>query len=91
MSGTKPLPVAPSIEFERKAAKALLRALHASDPIALSRVSAHSSAISMTSPQPLQLSDAQLVIAREYALRVGRAWCTTLTDSIDCEIVHRRQ
>ena len=66
MSRTKPLPVAPSIAFERKAAKALLRALHASDPIALSRVSAHSSAIGMTSPQALMLSDAQLVIAREY-------------------------
>ena len=66
MSDTKPLPVAPSIEFERKEAKALLRALHANDPVALSRVSAHRSAISMTSPQALKLSAVQLVIAREY-------------------------
>jgi hypothetical protein len=65
----KSLPLAPSLEFERKQAKALLRALHDGDPDALERlVAAHPKLRSPTpeSSAELQLADAQLVIAREY-------------------------
>ena len=63
----RPLPANPSLEYERKEAKALLRQLHASDPDGLSRVrSAHPIALRNRSPAALQLADAQHVIAREY-------------------------
>jgi len=61
------LPANPSLEYERKEAKALVRRLHASDPEALSRVrAAHPVALRDRSPTELQLADAQHVIAREY-------------------------
>jgi hypothetical protein len=61
------LPASPSLEYERKEAKALLRLLHAGDPHGSSRVrSAHPVALRDRLPAELQLSDAQHVIAREY-------------------------
>jgi hypothetical protein len=63
----RPLPANPSLEYERKEAKALLRQLHAGDPNGLSRVrSAHPVALRDRPPAQLRLSDAQHVIAREY-------------------------
>jgi hypothetical protein len=65
----KQLPIAPSLEFERKQAKALLRALRNGDVAALERLVAthpkHRSA-SAEAIAGLRLADAQLVIAREY-------------------------
>jgi len=61
------LPANPSLEYERKEAKALLRQLHASDPEALTRIrSTHPVALRDRAPAELQLADAQHVIAREY-------------------------
>jgi hypothetical protein len=54
-----PLPHHPSLDFERKRAKKLLRALHSGDTDALQRARA----IATT---PFRLADAQLIIAREY-------------------------
>ncbi|MBI4502310.1 MAG: hypothetical protein HY700_14265 [Gemmatimonadetes bacterium] len=62
MSTFRPLPPRPSLEFERKEAKALLRRLRARDPDALARARERHPAIT-ASPK---LADAQLVIAREY-------------------------
>lgn len=63
----RPLPANPSLEYERKEAKALLRQLRAGDARGLSRVrSAHPVALRDRSPAQLQLADAQHVIAREY-------------------------
>lgn len=66
MSVLRPLPPRPSLEFDRKAAKALLREMRAGNREALERARAqlpHREAASMANAT---LSDAQLVIAREY-------------------------
>src|SRR5688500_19717005 len=61
------LPSNPSLEYERKEAKALLRQLCVGDIEGVSRVrSAHPVALRDRSPAELRLSDAQHVIAREY-------------------------
>lgn len=57
MSG---LPPSPDLSFEKKQAKALLRAARAQDPAALARVRRH-----LPEARPLTLADAQFVIARE--------------------------
>ena len=63
----RPLPSAPSLEYERKEAKALLKQIHAADPAALRRVqSTHPIALRQRPPDELKLADAQHVIAREY-------------------------
>ncbi|MEO5815606.1 MAG: Clp protease N-terminal domain-containing protein [Gemmatimonadaceae bacterium] len=59
---TRPLPPRPSLEYERKQAKALLRRLRAGDPDALTRAGVRHSSLGAD----LSLVDAQLVIAREY-------------------------
>ena len=61
------LPAAPSVEYERKEAKALLKQIHGGSPDALNRVR-HVHAVSLRDRKPdeLQLADAQHVIAREY-------------------------
>src|SRR2546423_385611 len=53
---------APNLEYCRKQAKALLKAVSAHDPAALSRVLSHLP----TTDRPLRLADAQWVLAREY-------------------------
>jgi len=58
------LPSRPSLEYERKEAKALLRRLRAGDPDALARARTHHALD--PSPARIRLADAQLVIAREY-------------------------
>jgi hypothetical protein len=62
----RPLPPRPSLEFERKEAKALLRRLRAGDADALARARAQHDALRSAAPAALKLADAQLVIAREY-------------------------
>src|SRR5579872_1393411 len=59
-----PLPDHPNLDQFKKQAKDLLKALHANRPDALQRVHTfHPHAKKLT---PFTLSDAQLVIAREY-------------------------
>lgn len=57
------LPPRPSLEFERKEAKALLRRLRAGDADSIERVRARHPAFD---PPHAKLADAQLTIAREY-------------------------
>src|SRR5439155_23199888 len=66
MPALRPLPSKPSLEFEHKEAKALLRRLRAGDPDALARARARHPAIDVSAPARIKLADAQLVIAREY-------------------------
>jgi hypothetical protein len=66
MSALRPLPPRPSLEFEHKQAKALLRRLRAGDADALTRARAQHSGIGASTPARIKLADAQLVIAREY-------------------------
>lgn len=66
MSVLRPLPPRPSLEFEHKEAKALLRRLRAGDPDSLARAAARHPHIDAAGPESIKLSDAQLVIAREY-------------------------
>ena len=63
----RPLPGAPSLEYERKEAKALMRRIRAGDTDALHRVQAtHPVALRDRRPNELRLADVQHVIAREY-------------------------
>ena len=66
MSAFRPLPARPSLAYERKQAKALLRRLRAGDPDALARARARHSGIDPSRPEATRLADAQLVLAREY-------------------------
>src|SRR5688500_7678427 len=66
MSAVRPLPPRPSLEFEHKEAKALLRQLRAGDPEAIARARARHPALDTSAPENIRLADAQLVIAREY-------------------------
>ncbi|HEU4720942.1 MAG TPA: Clp protease N-terminal domain-containing protein [Gemmatimonadaceae bacterium] len=66
MPVVRPLPPRPSLEYERKEAKALLRRLRAGDPDAIARARAQHHAFGATSSARARLADAQLVLAREY-------------------------
>lgn len=66
MPVVRPLPPRPSLEFERKEAKALLRRLRAGDPDAIARARAQRTGLDPASPSLARLADAQLVVAREY-------------------------
>jgi hypothetical protein len=66
MSALRPLPPRPSLAFERKQAKALLRQLRAGDPDAVTRAGASHPTFDASAPERARLADAQLVIAREY-------------------------
>jgi ankyrin repeat protein len=57
-----PLPAAPSLEQLRKQAKDLLQAARAGEPAAVARVAAHHP----RPTEPLKLTGAQLVVAREH-------------------------
>ncbi|MES2306557.1 MAG: Clp protease N-terminal domain-containing protein [Gemmatimonadota bacterium] len=64
---SRPLPNNPSLEYERKNAKAFLKQLHAGDAAALTRVgTTHPASLRDHGPGQLKLADAQHVIAREY-------------------------
>lgn len=61
------LPSAPSLEYERKEAKALFKQIRARNADALRRVrAAHPARMRDRQPDELQLADVQHVIAREY-------------------------
>lgn len=61
------LPSAPSLEYERKEAKALLKKVRAGDKDAWRRVrDAHPAAARERHPDELKLADVQHVLAREY-------------------------
>jgi hypothetical protein len=66
MSVVRPLPLRPSLEYERKEAKALLRRLRAGDSESIARAQAVHPRMQPPSLGRVQLADAQLVIAREY-------------------------
>ncbi len=66
MSAVRPLPSRPSLEFDRKEAKALLRRLKARDPDATARAHAQHPALDAVTASRATLAIAQLVIAREY-------------------------
>ncbi len=66
MSGFRPLAPRPSLEFDRKAAKALLRSLKAHDPGAVARAREHFQSLDLSNPAGTKLADAQHIIAREY-------------------------
>lgn len=68
---SKALPPNPNLEFDKKQAKALLKAYHAGDAAAQERIHAFHPRLqnvpaSSIPPEDFKLSDAQLVIAREY-------------------------
>jgi ankyrin repeat protein len=68
---TKPVPSHPNLEQYRKQAKDLVKAHRSTAPDALERIRTHHPAFARSSPQevatsPLQLTAAQLVIAREH-------------------------
>jgi hypothetical protein len=62
----RPLPPRPSLEFEHKQAKALLRRLRSADPDSIARARARHPSLDVSN---LRLADAQLVIAREYGFK----------------------
>lgn len=68
MSAIRPLSAHPSLEHDRKEAKALLKLLHAGDPGALQRASEHVARSTQRTTQTWALADAQRIIAREYGL-----------------------
>jgi ankyrin repeat protein len=59
------LPDRPDLSFEKKRAKALLKAFNAGDPVATSRIHAHLARLKDAGSPPATLADAQFVIARE--------------------------
>lgn len=65
MSDLRPFPDRPSLEFDRKAAKALLRQLRTGENEALERARARGVHVADSAEQ-FALADAQLIIAREY-------------------------
>lgn len=65
----RPLPPRPSLEYERKEARALLRRLRAGDGEVFARARALHPTLDASHPERIKLADAQLVIAREYGFR----------------------
>jgi hypothetical protein len=65
-SEVRQLPPRPSLEYERKEAKQLLRQLHAHDATAVAPVRPQWRGDESRDPTELRLADAQLTIAREY-------------------------
>ncbi len=72
---SRPIPPRPSLEFDRKQAKALLDALHRGDTDAAQRFSAHHPRFGPHgAPRGAALHDAHLVIAREYGFASWPRW-----------------
>ena len=65
-SAARSPPATPSLEYERKQAKELLRELRAGNSEALARGRAHHAAFRLPGVPEVVLADAQLIIAREY-------------------------
>jgi ankyrin repeat protein len=59
------LPDRPDLSFEKKRAKALLKAFNEADPAAISRIHSHLARLKDPGSPPATLADAQFVIARE--------------------------
>lgn len=66
MSAHRNLPARPSLEFEKKEAKALLRRLRAGESDALARARERHAPFAHTAPDQFRLADALLIQAREY-------------------------
>jgi hypothetical protein len=66
MPTTRSLSARPSLEFEKKEAKAFLRLLKAGDADALARARAQDSHFATAEPESFRLAHAQLIHAREY-------------------------
>jgi Clp amino terminal domain, pathogenicity island component len=66
LSEIRSLPPQPSLEFERKQAKALLRQLRAGEADALHRARSRHATFRLCAPERVTLADAQLIVAREY-------------------------
>lgn len=76
---TRSLPARPDPEFDRKRAKALKKAHAAGAPDALARIERHHPRLrglpaERIAGAPFKLSDAQLVVAREYGLESWPRW-----------------
>jgi ankyrin repeat protein len=77
---TRPIPPRPSLEFDRKQAKALLDAVRAGDPAALARFRTHhprfhdAGSRAGRALEGAALHDAQLVVAREYGYASWPRW-----------------
>lgn len=74
----RPIPIRPSLEFDRKQARALLDAVRGGDADAVRRFRAHHPRFSAGAPPSVAgaaaLHDAQLVIAREYGFASWPRW-----------------
>jgi hypothetical protein len=66
MPAVRALPARPNLEFEKKAAKTLLKRLREGDPDARARAELQHAELGGRAPEEFQLADAQLVTAREY-------------------------
>ncbi len=65
------LPVRPSLELDKKAAKRLLLAARERDPVALARIAQSHPRLRLSTdidPTELRPPDIELVIAREYGI-----------------------
>jgi Ankyrin repeats (many copies) len=72
---SRPIPLRPSIEFDRQQAKALLDALQRGDAEAAQRFRTHHPRFGpQGAPRGAALHDAQLVIAREYGFASWPRW-----------------
>jgi hypothetical protein len=71
---SRPIPPRPSLEFDRKQARALLDALREGDPAAMQRLRSHHSRFRAGEPTRAALHDTQLVIAREYGFTSWPRW-----------------
>jgi hypothetical protein len=86
---SRPLPPRPSLEYERKEAKALHRRLRAGDADALARAAAQHPRIRDIDLERRRLSDAQLVIAREYGFTSWPRLARYFDDVARQQHVHR--
>ena len=73
---SRPIPPRPSLEFDRKQARALFDALHQGDDDAVRRLRAHHPRYRAGGPRTGHhaLHDAQLVVAREYGFASWPRW-----------------
>src|SRR5262245_57664322 len=72
---SRPIPPHPSLEFDRKQARALLDAFNAGDALARERFRSHHPRYSTgETRRPAALHDAQLVVAREYGFASWPRW-----------------
>jgi ankyrin repeat protein len=71
---SRPIPIRPSLEFDRKQARALLEAVRRGDADAVERFRAHHPRFKHVATIHAALHDAQLVIAREYGVASWPRW-----------------